>query len=117
MVINVFKAIYAVTDIRVKVHNVESDQFAVSTGVRRGGVSSPLLFSLAVDWVLDSALRDFGDGIYISPVDLVSDLDFADDIALVASDDGTLARMLHNVDYYASMIGLQISLKKTKLQH
>ena len=45
---------------------------------------SPTLFNFAIDWILNTALRD-ARGVEISPDYNITDLDYADDIAVMAS--------------------------------
>ena len=42
-----------------------SDTFAVTNGVKQGCVLAPTLFSICISAMLEEALRDMGDGVYI----------------------------------------------------
>ena len=47
---------------------------------------------------------------------LVTDLDFADDIALLASEIDSAQKLLHNVEIEAKKVGLSLNAKKTEVQ-
>ena len=42
-----------------------SESFSVTNGVKQGCVLAPTLFSIFLSAMLDEALRDMGDGVYI----------------------------------------------------
>ena len=55
------------TGMMVNVRNggVVSDTFAITNGVKQGGVLAPTLFSIFLSAMLEEAFRDMGDGVYI----------------------------------------------------
>ena len=59
-----------------------SDSFAVFTGVRQGSILSPLLLIYIVEWIMMTATHDKNFGIQLEET-LITDLDLADDIALL----------------------------------
>ena len=60
-----------------------SDEFAVTTGVRRGCLLLPLLFLIVLDWVTRQAYASSGKGIQWAFMKKLEDLDFANDLALL----------------------------------
>lgn len=115
-IIRLIKSLYRRTTCKIKVYNQLSDAFEVVTGVRQGAVLSPLLFNIAIDWVLKMALDQFDWGVVVSRGGLkVTDLDFADDVGLLSGTSVFLQTMLDNVVEYGSRVGLKINAAKTKV--
>ena len=106
------KNIYNNSRCCVRTEDGLSDWFEVLTGVRQGCLLSPLLFALAIDWVLKKATE--GKGIQWHKGGRLSDLDFADDIAALTSDTQDLQSLITDISEDASSIGLTISAKKNE---
>ncbi|BHF83999.1 hypothetical protein SprV_0902714900 [Sparganum proliferum] len=113
-IIAMIKAYYRSTTARVLVRNNLSQPFGIRSGVRQGCILSPILFNYAIDWILGRALRD-SDGVEIAPGHRLTDLDYADDIALLASSFGDLQSMVSRVNEVAKSVGLSINAGKTKV--
>ncbi|KAI8494398.1 hypothetical protein Bbelb_276240 [Branchiostoma belcheri] len=79
---------------------------------RVGCVLSPILFALAIDWVLQQSTKD--KGIPWLQGQRLSDLDFTDDIAGLAESTKDLQDLVSEIGSTAGGIGLTISGKKTK---
>nr|VZI46132.1 unnamed protein product [Spirometra erinaceieuropaei] len=88
-IIAMIKAYYRSTTARVLVRNRPFQPFGTRSGVRRGCILSPILFNHAIDWILGRTLRE-SDGVEFEPGHRLTDLDYADDIALLASSFGDL---------------------------
>jgi len=110
--ISAIKGIYANSRCCVRTSDGYSDWFEVATGVRQGCVLSPILFALAIDWVLSKATDR--KGIQWVQEQKLSDLDFADDIAALAETTQELQPLVSDIGSSAASIGLKISTKKTK---
>ena len=93
---------------------------------KAGVVLSPTLFNFAVDWLLSRALSEF-EGVevgwcpfqddeinFYQPL-TVTDLDYADDIAIMADSIDAAQSALNAVQEEASMLGLLVSAAKTKV--
>ncbi|BHF75571.1 hypothetical protein SprV_0501866700 [Sparganum proliferum] len=113
-IIAMIKAYYRSTTARVLVRNNLSQPFGIRSGVRQGCILSPILFNYAIDWILGRALRD-SDGVEFAPRHRLTDLDYADDIALLASSFGDLQSMVSRVNEVAKSVGLSINAGKTKV--
>ncbi|BHF85091.1 hypothetical protein SprV_1002824900 [Sparganum proliferum] len=113
-IITMIKAYYRSTTARVLVRNNLPQPFGIRSGVRQGCILSPILFNYAIDWVLGRALRE-SDGVEIAPGHRLTDLDYADDIALLASSSGDLQSMVSRVNEVAKSVGLSINAGKTKV--
>ncbi|KAL9970181.1 hypothetical protein ACROYT_G022514 [Oculina patagonica] len=62
-----------------------TDWFSVRSGLRQGCVLSPMLFLVAIDWIMRKTIGNKRRGIRWTLTSLLEDLDFADDVALVSS--------------------------------
>ena len=90
------------------------DWFSVRSGVRQGCVLSPMLFLVAIDWIMRKTVGNKRRGIRWTLTSLLEDLDFADDVALVSSTRDQLQRKTSDLSLAANQLGLNISRKKTK---
>jgi hypothetical protein len=61
-----------------------TEAFDITTGVRHGYLLSPLLFLLAVDWIMKKATDGRKNGIQWTMFNQLDDLDFATDIAFLS---------------------------------
>ena len=120
-VINIITNTYEGAKCCVRIDGETSEWFEVSTGVRQGCVWSPLLFGILIDWVLKHAL-DENAGIVLERRRSsryrqyrLSDLDFADDIALIDDTEERLQPATSLLEDKGSKVGLTINSKKTKV--
>ena len=89
--------------------------FQIETGVRQGCILSPMLFLLVMDWIMRRAADDSNCGVDWIDNKRLTDLDFADDIALLGSTWKGMAELTKNIEKEAGMVGLRINADKTKL--
>ncbi|BHF60230.1 hypothetical protein SprV_0100319300 [Sparganum proliferum] len=113
-IIAMIKAYYRSTTARVLVRNSLSQPSGIRSGVRQGCILSPILFNYAIDWIFGRALRE-SDGVEFAPGHRLTDLDYADDIALLASIFGDVQSMVSGVNGVAKSVGLSINAVKTKV--
>ncbi|MES9976207.1 MAG: reverse transcriptase domain-containing protein [Candidatus Thiodiazotropha sp.] len=111
--VNLLKSYYATTQSRVRMYGEESSPFSLTTGVRQGCPLSPVLFNYAVDWVMYHAIANHP-GVQLSDDIWIADLEFADDIVILADNPSNLQPVLDRINHYAAAIGLQINATKTK---
>ena len=86
-IIRVLESVYKDTFSAVRVDGELTEWFEIIVGVLQGCVLSPLLFNIFLEIVIAIALHGTGSGAVINGV-LLSDLRFADDIALLAEKEG-----------------------------
>jgi len=91
-----------------------SDSFSTSSGVRQGCILALALFCRAIDWIMErtapKAGVQVGDKLY-------TDLDYADDVVLMAEQTETLRSTLLGFHQTAADLGLHLSWQKTKIQN
>ena len=95
-------------------NNKATDWFAVKSGVRQGCIISPILFLVAIDWVMRKTISDKKRGITWSMFTTLEDLDFADDIALLSTKQDHMQEKTSRLSHFASQIGLELNAKKTQ---
>ena len=112
----VLRALGEGTESAVKVGGKLSSWFRVEEGVRQGSVLSPVLFGALMDWVLREALgplSDRGVGLAVGEGDRMVDLDFADDVFLVASSLADVEEAVAAVETVGGRVGLRLNPGKT----
>ena len=82
-------------------------------------MTSPIIFNYAVDWVLHNAVKScqalgYDIGVIVNGV-LISDMDYADDVGLIAKTESAMNAFLSEVARFGKMIGLNISCPKSKV--
>ena len=113
-IIGILKSLYKKSQSWVRVYGELSRSFEIKTGVKQGCIISPCLFNIILDWVLVKAMKGCK-GLLVGNDLSITDLGYADDLAYLGESEADLQHFLNNLDKYGKMIGLQISVKKTKL--
>ncbi|CAI9720133.1 Hypothetical predicted protein [Octopus vulgaris] len=112
--LNLIQGYYRSTRAPVRVYGGETESFDVTTGVRQSCALSPTLFNYAIDYILNTALRDYPD-VEAGRGVVVTDLAYADDIALLGSNRADVQDALERVHAAAAAVGLPINAGKTKV--
>ena len=113
---NLIKQGYNGFSCRVLHHNVKSQPFETISGVRQGCLLSPLLFLLVLDDVMRNAIDvESSRGLLWNIFgERLEDLDFADDIALIAQTHSDMQNKLDKVIVESKKVGLNLNVAKTK---
>ncbi len=86
--ISIIKSTYHRIQCRLLHEGCPSEAFDVLTDMRQGCLLSPFLFPLCIDWIMSQVTNSYSSnnrtGIQWSLAEQLKDLDFADDIALLA---------------------------------
>ena len=80
---SIIKLFYEKFECSIILDNSTTEWFAVESGVRQGGILSPMLFTIAIDWVLRRTTENKARGIQWTMFSKLEDLYFADDFALL----------------------------------
>ena len=114
-IIAAIKALYTHTQASVITPDGETDFFDIEAGVLQGDTLAPFLFIIVLDYVLRLSLDTINDkGLQIhprrsrrQPATHITDLDFADEIALVSDLVTNAEAFLHSVEDAPSRTPLQ----------
>jgi len=121
-IISAIKALYVSTKAKVISTDGDSEIFDILAGVLQGDTLAPFLFIIVLDYALRISVDLSNDkGIKIkapqrtrNPGLFLTDLDFADDLALVAESIQNLEDLLHSLETSASQVGLYCNEGKTE---
>ena len=102
------------TTAQVRTEHGLSTAFSTTSGVRQGCVLAPSLFSCAIDWIMDQCSANLGTSI---GQQRFTDIDYADDGALLTDDPKKWPDLLQDYEAAASTVGMHVNWKKTKLQN
>ena len=114
ILLNLIEDLYRGTSCQVRLKGSLSAPFRTHSGVRQGCVLAPAVFCRAIDWILRQALSNCG--VNISSTTF-TDTDYADDIAVLDSEEARLEDTLARIESESSKLGLHISWAKTKIQN
>ena len=121
-IISAIRALYTSTKAKVVSSDGDTDIFEIHAGVLQGDTLAPFLFIIVLDYVLRISVDLSNDkGIKIrAPLRrhnrglFLTDLDFADDLALVSETIQNLENLLHSLETSASQVGLYCNEGKTE---
>ncbi|KIH69136.1 hypothetical protein ANCDUO_00524 [Ancylostoma duodenale] len=112
--VDVFRSLYLNSSCCVKTENGRTGFFEITTDVKQGWILSPILFNIALDLVMREAMKLNEAGIGWNNEGRLTDLDYADYIALPAKTDSKLHQATTNLNREAKKIGLRIGSEKSK---
>ena len=121
--VNAIGKIYENTRGKVISPDGETELFDILAGVLQGDTLAPYLFVIVLDYALRTAIdgREEELGFHLERrrsrrvgPEVVTDLDFADDIALLSMDIHQAQEMLQKVEECVGKVGLKMNSSKTK---
>ena len=113
-IVSLIQCIYQDMGCRVVHAGQTSEKFQVKTS-RQGCLLSPFLFLLVIDWIMRETTRRKNNGIQWTLFEQLDDLDFADDLALLAHNQNQMQDKTRRLETFSAKTGLRINLRKTKL--
>ena len=113
-IISLVKNTYEGTNCRILHEGGLTESFSIESGVRQGCLLLPFLFLLAIDWIMKETTTGSKNGIPWSLVEQLEDLDFADDLALLAHTHTQMQAKTSKLEAVSSKLGLKINTDKTK---
>ena len=91
-----------------------SEWFVIESGVRQGCVMSGFLFLLVIDWTMTTTTKRRR-GINWGRLQVLEDLDYADDLALLSATGKQLQLKTNELVRVSARVGLQVNTKKSKV--
>ncbi|KAK1803205.1 hypothetical protein P4O66_021720, partial [Electrophorus voltai] len=113
--VNIFQNLYISSSCCVRTDDGYTDFFNIETGDKQGCILSPILFLLTVDYVMKKVMMSPVTEIPWTNGSHLTDLDFADDIALLGTTKPALQSMTTCLEGEAEKVGLRINTDKTKV--
>ena len=121
-IILAIRALYTSTKAKVVSPDGDTEMFDIHAGVLQGDTLAPFLFILVLDYVLRISVDSLNNkGIQLTaqqskrnPATFLTDLDFADDLALVSETIQFAENLLHSLETAASQVGLFCNEGKTE---
>ena len=122
--VKVINKLYENTKARVVTPDGETDLFDIVAGVLQGDTLAPYLFTIVLDYTMRQAVGDSEEKLGFElerrkssrhPAVTISDLDFADDIALLSENNEQAQQLLQNLEEESAKVGLHLNGKKTKV--
>lgn len=121
-VVNAIKVMYVNTSAVAITPESNTDQFSINTGVLQGYPLAPFLFIICLDYAIRKAILP-SDGLTLKrcqsarhPAEVLPDLAYADDIALLENLLSDAQDLLYR-EHLAQSIGLFLNASKTKFMH
>ena len=117
-------AMYSGTRSKVVTPDGDTEEFKITAGVLQGDTLAPFIVVIVLDYVLRKAIsgRESEFGFMLTPrrssrnpEKVITDLVFADDIALTSGNVDRAQRLLSRVENEGNRVGLLLSEKKTKV--
>ncbi|XP_037866696.2 uncharacterized protein LOC119628475 [Bombyx mori] len=111
--VDLFSHWYEYQTNQVRWSNTLSEEYRLECGVRQGGLTSPALFNLYINELIE-ALGEARVGCSIDG-HCVNSISYADDMVLLSPSIGALRRLLSICERYAESHGLRYNVKKSEL--
>ena len=121
-IIKAIKALYTNTKSKVVTPDGETELFDIVAGVLQGDTLAPLLFITVLDYVLRISMdSNKTKGLLLKPrtsrrhpAEHITDLDFADDLAIPSNNVADAESLLHALENAATHVGLYCNASKTE---
>ena len=113
---NLFERLHEGTESCVQVNGRRSSSFEIHTGVRQGCAAAPELFNCVNDYIMTRTISRLQFGLHYGDR-VLSDADYADDLALVCDSPSKLTVALQILADEALKIGLSTNWQKTKVMY
>ena len=122
-IVNAIRVMYENTSALVMTPEGNTDIFKIDSGVLQGDPLAPFIFIICLDYALRISILS-SDGLTLKrkrsrrvPAEVLAELAFADDIALMEDTIDKAETLLHKIEFATQSIGLFLNASKTKAMH
>ena len=112
---NAVRSVYSFASARIKLNNITTEAFSLSSGVKQGDNLSPTLFNLFLN-DLATGIKRLNKGVDIDDMCL-SILLYADDIVLLAPDENKLQSQLDYLYEWCRKWRMSVNISKSQIIH
>ena len=123
--LSAIELMYQDTKAKVVTPDGDTEMFEILAGILQGDTLAPFLFVIVLDYALRNAINGMEEELgfhlerrrskRVAPL-TITDLDFADDIALICQEIDKAESLLHRIENEANKLGLYLNSKKTEAQ-
>ena len=114
--LKIFHSMYSQLKSCIKVNNSLTHLFECTIGTRQGCVSSPIIFSLFINDLVDYIRSESDSGIFITnDIEDLFALMFADDVSCFSDTVVRLQRLINLIEKFCNAVGMKLNLDKTKI--
>ena len=120
-IVNLIDRMYTDTTARVITADGLTEIFKILAGVMQGDTLAPYLFIIVIDYIMSLVTDNVNHGFTMTPArsrrypaEMVTDADFADDLALLSNTIDEAQQMLTSLEEAAGAVGLIMNESKTK---
>ncbi|KAJ4438113.1 hypothetical protein ANN_14052 [Periplaneta americana] len=110
-IIRLVKMTMAKTMAQVKIYGGSTEQFNIDNGLKQGDALAPMLFNLALHWMITQTGIDPNSTLVHKSVQIVG---YADDLDVMERSLTAIEEVYKDLEQGAAKIGLQINASKTK---
>ena len=111
-IVDIISILYQNFECSVMVEINQTNSFSVRSGVCQGCILSPILFTIALDYIMRQTTHNAQHGIHWTLFSQLEDLDYENDIALLSTTSNHLQKKAHLLTENTRETGLQINKKK-----
>ncbi|KAJ4432424.1 hypothetical protein ANN_21043 [Periplaneta americana] len=105
------KMTMAETKAQVNIYGGSTEQFNIDNGLKQGDALAPMLFNLALHWVITQTGINTNSTLFYKSVQIVG---YADDLDVMGRSLTAIEEVYKDLEQGAAKIGLQINASKTK---
>ena len=114
--------LYKDTKAMVRSPDGDTDFFDIAAAVLQGDTLAPYIFIICLDYVLRTSLDTIKEEGFtlkkarsrLYPAQIITDADYADDLALLANTPAQAESLLHSLEKAAKNVGLYVNSDKTE---
>ena len=103
--INIFKALYDNCSCCVKTASGYTEFFVIVSGVRQDSIFSSFLFIIVINFIMRRTMDNSEYGIVWQKWNCLTDLDFADDVVIVAEEENVCQEMTTKLEEQSAQVG------------